>query len=157
MKLYEIARAIMDFDYEIDEETGEILNADDLDQLEMDFGQKVENIACFIKDLRADAVAIKAEEEALAKRRKRLERKADSLQGYLERNVGEKGFSSARCEVKWKASTYVDIPDETQIPKKYLTKKITIAPDKKAIRDAIKSGLKVRGASLATRSTLKVG
>ena len=157
MKLYEITQAIAEFEFEIDEETGEILNADDLDKLEMDLEQKFENISYLIKDLRSNVVAYKAEEDALAKRRKRDANKADSLERYLERHVPEKGYKSARCELKWTESSFVDIPDERMIPKKYMVKKLTYAPDKKAIKDAINSGHKVRGASIGKRRKLKVG
>lgn len=35
MTLYEIDKALMDFEFEVDEETGEILNASDLDELQI--------------------------------------------------------------------------------------------------------------------------
>ena len=44
MTLYEIDKALADFEFEIDEDTGEILNAADLDELNLARDQKIENI-----------------------------------------------------------------------------------------------------------------
>ena len=47
MNLFELNQALMDFELEIDEETGEILNADALDSLELERDTKIENIALY--------------------------------------------------------------------------------------------------------------
>ena len=57
MNLYEINAEIMAC---VDEETGEIIDTVKLDQLQMVFGEKVEGIALYIKNLAAEAAAIKA-------------------------------------------------------------------------------------------------
>lgn len=63
MKLYEINQAIQDVldGYEvIDPETGEIMGFGSLDELQMMREEKLENIGCYIKSLKADAVELKA-------------------------------------------------------------------------------------------------
>ena len=65
MKLYEIDNAILDC---IDLETGEVIDTERLDALNMERDAKVENVACWIKDLMAEANAIKVEKLALAQR-----------------------------------------------------------------------------------------
>lgn len=57
--------------------------ADTLEGIEMEFDEKAEKIACFIKDLNYEASAIKAEKQALDKRQKAKEKKADQLKRYL--------------------------------------------------------------------------
>ena len=52
MNLFEIENEIMNC---WDQETGEILDSDRLDQLEMERDTKIENIALYIKNLTADA------------------------------------------------------------------------------------------------------
>ena len=62
MKLYEIDREIeacIDFD------TGEILDSERLDALQMERAAKLEGVACWIKNLTADAKAFREEEKAL--------------------------------------------------------------------------------------------
>lgn len=55
--LYELAEELENFELEIDEETGEVLNLADLDKVEMEFKKKVEGICLWIKNLKADASA----------------------------------------------------------------------------------------------------
>ena len=55
MNLYELNKAIADFDLEIDEETGEVLNADELDQITLARDEKIENIA-FFNDVFRDCI-----------------------------------------------------------------------------------------------------
>ena len=76
MNLYEIDDAIM---HCFDEETGEIFEAEYLDQLEMLRDQKIENIACWIKNLRSDAEQLKLETDKLTDRRKHTENKAEHI------------------------------------------------------------------------------
>ena len=55
---------------EINEETGEILNAEELDELSGAFEEKSEAVACYIKNSEVFIGDLKAEEANLAKRRK---------------------------------------------------------------------------------------
>lgn len=95
MTLYEIDDAIlrcihlpdMADDELVDTETGEIFDTEYLEGLKMDREKKIRNILCWIKNLNAEAEALKAEEKKLAARRKINENKANNLktwmQGYL--------------------------------------------------------------------------
>ena len=58
MTIYEIDQAIMEC---VDLETGEIIDTEQLDKLQMERDAKLENVACWIKDLKAEAEALKAE------------------------------------------------------------------------------------------------
>lgn len=62
---------------EIDEETGEILNAEELDTLQGAFDEKAESVACYIKNLDAFTKDIKEEEAKMAERRKSAEKKVE--------------------------------------------------------------------------------
>ena len=79
MTLYELNQELMNFDLEIDEETGEILNAEDLDKLEMERDVKIENIGLWIKNLLSDAEELKREKESLYKREQAAKKKAERL------------------------------------------------------------------------------
>ena len=57
MTIYEIDQAIMEC---VDIETGEIIDTEQLDKLQMERDTKLENVACWIKELTAEAEAIKA-------------------------------------------------------------------------------------------------
>ena len=62
-----------------------MLNAwfDTLESIEGEFDIKAENIAVFIKEIKAEADLLKAEEQSLRKRRQTKERQIDSLKTYL--------------------------------------------------------------------------
>lgn len=95
MRLYEIDEQIAAC---VDEETGEVIDLERLIALNMERERKLEGVALWVKDLTAEAKAIREEEKALAERRHSAERKAESLKSYLLENVG-KGLKTARCSV----------------------------------------------------------
>ena len=83
----------------VNPETGEMLDAsaiDDLaalDALQIDRKQKIENIACYIKNLESDADAIAAEAKKLNERAKRKKSRAESLRKYLKNSMINAGES----------------------------------------------------------------
>ena len=87
MNIYEINKAIeniLEDSLSVDEATGEILfDESDLNALDAEISEKIENVACYIKNLAADISALKEEEKNLSTRRKQKERKIDSLKGYV--------------------------------------------------------------------------
>ena len=153
MTLYEIDNAILDC---IDEETGEIVDVKKLDALNMEREKKIEGVACWIKDLNAEAAALKAEKQAIAERQKRAENKAESLKKWLALALGGKKFSTPRAAVSFRKSKSVEITDINELIMKdddllvYQEPK----PDKKAIAAAIKSGREVAGAVLVENESV---
>ena len=150
MTIYEIDKAIQDaYDAGIDPETGEI--CDDvafamIDELKMERSAKVENVACWIKDLKAEAAAIKAEADALAKRAKSAENKATHLTAYLGYALGGEKFKTPKCSVSYRKSVSVEVDPEALelLDTKYLRFKDP-EPDKKAIAEAMQQGEVLEG------------
>ncbi len=153
MNLYQIEQEILSC---VDAETGEIINLDKLSELSMERDKKIKNVACWIKDLEADAAALKAEKEAFAERQRKAEKQIEQLKAYLATALRGEKFSAPECEVSFRKSEAVSIADEKRIPKKYLVKTITYKADKTAIKNAIKSGLKVRGAELISKLNAQI-
>ena len=152
MTIYEIDQAIIDaLENAVDPETGEISEdvAAALEALDMQRNEKLENIACYIKDLEAEAKAIRDEEKALAARRKTTERKTERLKDYLAWALNGEKFKSPRCAVSFRKSTAVEIaPDAlTYLPEQFLRFKDPEA-DKTAIKDALKAGEIIEGCKL---------
>lgn len=106
MTLYEIDKAIMDL---ADPETGEITDFEALDNLQMARDQKIENIACYYKNLVSDAEAIKAEKDALTERQKAAENKAARLKEYLSYALRGEKFSTPKCAVTFRKTTSVNV------------------------------------------------
>ena len=149
MKLYEIENAILDC---IDLETGEVIDTERLDALQMERDAKIENVALWIKDLKAEAEAIKAEKMALAERQKVAENKAESLKKWLAYALDGQKFSTAKCAVSVRKTEKVEISDVGMIRlmkehDELLTYKEP-EPNKTAIKQALKDGLTVQGVQL---------
>lgn len=146
MTIYEIDQSIQALlDGAVDEETGELLiDTAALDALQMERDEKVENLACYIKNLAGDITKIKAEEEALAKRRKAAEAKRDRLKTYLGDVLGGQKFSTPRVAVSFRKSESVELlPEFTEWAQEHapdLLRYKDPEPDKTAINRALADG-----------------
>ena len=151
--IYEIDAALMAL---VDPETGEISDWEAFEQLQMAREAKIENVACWYKNLIAEANAIKAEEDKLKERRQSVERQAENKLQYLRDHLAGQNFKSARCAVTFRktpAAVQMDDPEcvihwaETNGHfdcLKYTAPEIS----KKGIADLLKSGIEVPGAQL---------
>lgn len=151
MKLYQINEAILAC---INPETGEA-DVEKLDELMLMREEKLENLALWVKDLKAEADAIKAEEKALAERRQAKERKAESIKAYLEKELAGQKFETSRAVCSFRKSQKVEITNLDKIPDDYLRYKAP-EPDKAAIKAAIKDGLSIEGAELVDSVTMTI-
>ena len=150
MKLYEIDQAILNC---IDLETGEIIDTEQLDKLTMEREAKLENVACWIKELKAEAEALKAEKMAFAKRQQVAENKMESLKKYLVYALDGQAFKTVRASVTFRKSQAVEIADIYKLDENYLKYKEPEA-DKTAIKEAIKQGKTVAGATLVENTSV---
>ena len=155
MTIYEIDQAIMEC---VDIETGEIIDTDQLDKLHMEREKKLENVACWIKDLKAEAEALKAEKQALAERQRVAENKAESLKKWLAYVLDGQKFSTSKCAVSFRKTEVVEVtPDGLNAlmheHDELLTYK-TPEPNKTAIKQAIKDGLNVAGVQLVQNTSV---
>lgn len=146
----------------IDEETGEIDEAkaaEYLEALQLERGEKVENIALYIKSLDSEAAAIKAEEKNLQARRTAKERKAERLREYLKSSMlafNEKKFETARVALSFRSSKTVIVSDIEKLDKAYIKEKVEYSADKTAIKKAIESGAVVDGAYIEEKQNLNI-
>lgn len=152
MNLFEIENEIMNC---WDQETGEILDSDRLDQLEMERDTKIENIALYIKNLTADAEALKAEKQSFAERQKAAENKAESLKKYLANYLAGQKFSTPKVAISFRKTSSVNVTDISQLPEKFL-KFADPTPDKTAIKNAIKAGTTVTGAEIVEGKSMSI-
>ena len=150
MKLYEIDQAIMDC---IDMETGEIVNEELLNDLQMERDAKIENVALWIKELKAEAEALKAEKLAFAERQKVTENKMESLKKWLAYALNGEKFKTVRASVTFRTLDKVEIADIYKLDENYLRYKEPEA-DKDAIKKAIKAGQEVAGATLVPSTSV---
>lgn len=152
MNLYEIDNAITAC---VDEETGEIIDLEKLNELLMERDTKIEKVAFWIKNLDALASSIKSERDALDKRMKLTENKTKSLREWLGNALDGQKFETSRVAVSFRKSEMTEV-DESVLDKKWCKEKITYTPDKTAIKNAIKAGQTVDGARLVTRKNIQI-
>ena len=152
--LYDIDQAILDC---VDLETGEILDGEALTALQMEREAKLEGVALWVKDLKAEAEAVKAEADKLNARKKALDNKIDSIKTWLAAALNGEKLKTARCNVYQTHSTKLNVIDEQSVvnwiqthsrePEQYL--KFTLPEIRKdAVKAAIKDGTEIPGACL---------
>ena len=150
MTIYEIDKAIMEC---VDAETGEIIDTDQLDKLQMERDAKIENVALWIKDLKAEVEALKDEKMAFAERQKVAENKMESLKKWLAYALNGEKFKTTRASVTFRATEAVEIADIYKVDENFLKYKEPEA-DKTAIKKAIKAGQEVAGATLVKNTSV---
>ena len=152
MKLYEIDEQILNC---IDAETGEIIDADMLNALQMERDAKIEGVALWIKDLKAEAEALKAEKIAVEKRQKTGENRAESLKQWLAVALNGEKFKTTKCDVSFRTAKSVNVTDVFSLDSKFLKFSDPTA-DKTAIKKAIEAGEQVSGAELIERKSVTI-
>lgn len=161
MSIYTIDRDILAL---VDPETGEIADWEAFDALHMEREKKIENTACFYKNTMAEAAAIKAEEEALKKRRTVLENQAARLKKYLEYATNGEKFQTAKCAITWRKT-----PPKVELTEPALAIAWAMSrgrrdliiekpPEisKNGLAEVLKSGEEIPGASLVTGMSMGV-
>lgn len=138
----------------IDAETGELISVSQaLDALRMEREEKIENVACWVKNLCAEADAIREEENRLIKRRKAAETKAANLKAWLlAAMIREDGttdkLKTGRVAISVKRNPPSTVVDDALLPSTYKVAKITYQANKELIKRELLAGGEVPGAHL---------
>lgn len=154
MRLYDIDAEILNC---VDQESGEVIDTDKLAALEMERDKKISDIACWIKDLNADAEAIKNEVKSLQERQHQAEKKAESLKAYLSIYLNGEKFKDSRVSISFRKSVSVELSDNLDInalPEEF--KKITVEANKKAIKEKLTAGEKIEGCNLNINNNIQI-
>ena len=153
MKLYEIDEAILNC---IDTETGEILDVDALSILEMERESKVESVALWYKQEKADAAALKEEIANLTARKKSTERKMESLKNWLAYALEGRKFKTPRMSISYRKSTTMTVEDPSLVPADYKTEETVEKIDTTQLKKDLISGMDIKGAILEQHNNLSV-
>lgn len=152
---------IFDIDQEIlsciDQETGEVIDIERLNSLQMERNSKIHNVACWYKELLAEAEAIKAEKQKLAKRQQVCENKAESLKKYLAFVLDGEKFKDGVVSISYrttKSVVFFDDFDYSTLPEEY--QKVTIEPRKTELKKAIEDGQHFEGVELEERQAIQI-
>lgn len=107
-----------------DESTGEIIDEElytesqrELDNLEIAQNDKIENIACYIKNLHSDVFALENEIKTLSQRKKVKENQLKRIKEYLANFLKLKGIKkieTPKAVVSFRKSEQLEITDEEE-------------------------------------------
>lgn len=159
MKLYQISdaiRAALDH-IELDEETGEILQADALHAVEAEAADKIEATALYLRELDAEAKAAKEEADRMLARVKSMQKRSDYLKAMLLDALHVTGkVKTARVTVSIRTTQAVAIDEGANLPEAYTTVKHIVSPNKVAIKQALLDGVEVPGCHLEARESVSI-
>ncbi|WP_040209830.1 siphovirus Gp157 family protein [Clostridium polynesiense] len=159
MKLYELSQNYKNLQELLDnEDIPQELITNALNEVEGQIEEKAENIAKLMKNLDADAKALKEEEKRLSDKRKAIENRVSAVKSYLYENMKVTGktkfktslfsFSIAKNGGKAPLDVYGKVPVEF----------CDLVPNNEKIRQALEEGqeldfaiLQERGESLRIR------
>lgn len=159
MKLYQISDAIRQaLDHiELDEETGEILNADELHAVEAEAADKIEATALYLRELDAEAKAVKDEADRMLARVKSMQKRSDYLKAMLLDALHATGkVKTGRVTVSIRTTKAVEIAEGADLPEAYTTVKTTVSPNKVAIKQALLDGVEVPGCHIEERESVQI-
>lgn len=123
------------------------------------FAAKAEDYGKAILNLRAMAVAAKAEKDRLATLQKFYEnaqkRLADALSSAMQ-VLGHDKVENGTLRLSLRRTTATEVDDIDQVPQFFKTAKVEVVADKTAIKKAIQDGIEVPGARLVENVSLLI-
>lgn len=157
MTIYEIDEQMTNL---IDEETGEIIDFSLFENLNMARTEKIENLCLLIKNLKAEAKAIKEEKDLLGKRQKVAENKVKNLTGFLNKILNGEKFKTPKVNVTYRASESVRVTDDfVEWAKVNAPELLTVKepePNKAEIKKAIKAGTEFEFAMVENNQSIQI-
>lgn len=153
--LYELTGQFLDiYNMELDDET----KLDTLDSIDWqtDYENKVENYIKVIKNNEADIEARKNEIKRLTELNRADERKNERMKENLKESMaltGHERVDTTLFKVSFRKSEAVEV-DDLLLPEAY--KVATWKADKKRLKEDLKNGLEIIGASLIERKNLSI-
>jgi hypothetical protein len=142
--LYEIDAAILAC---VDLETGEIIDAEQLQALQMEREHKIENVALWYKNLLSDAAQYAAEEAAFKQKKQRAQAQAERAKAYLLDALQGDKYKSTRVSISYRNSSRVVVDDVLNLPPRFVNF-ADPEPNKTEIAAAIKNGEEINGAHI---------
>ena len=159
MKLYEIQDAIRSAleHIEIDEETGEVLSADELHAVEAAANDKIEATALYLKEEDAEIKALKEEIDRMTARLKSKTKRNDYIKSLLLDALHATGkVKTPRVTVSIRLTKAVEITQDQAVPEAFTTVKTTVSPNKVAIKQALLDGVEVPGCHIEERESVQI-
>lgn len=159
-KLYEIREDLerlieIGADKWVDEETGEIIDKEAFDALNMELDAKIEGVALGYKNEDAEAKAIKAEIANLTERMKRHEKRAEGYKNFLQMVLAGNKFETAKVVIKQTKSKVCEWDGNTEGLEAYM-KPQEPKFDKASARADLMAGKEVPHCTLVEKQSISI-
>lgn len=155
--LWEIDQAILGC---LDLETGEVIEEELLNALNMERDRKLENLCKWVKNLEADAEAYKQYKQSFAEKQKHAENTLKSVKSYIQRYLDGAKWESPDKAVSVRYRTTHDkvfVDDITAIPKGYFKLRQTEDNlDKTLVKETILEGNAIAGVHLEDSVSMQI-
>ncbi len=160
MTLYDINARMEYLLEQVDEETGELLcSYEELEALAMARDEKLEGLALYVKNMKAEAEAIEAEKLALEKRQKTAKNKAERAKSFLQAMLAGEKLKTPRASVSYRRTESTKIVDEAAFWRyaadhDELVRHKDPEADLVAVKAAIQAGEAVPGAEIVSKQSV---
>ena len=87
------------------------------------------------------------------------QKKVENVEKYMDflmKSLGKEKLNTNIYALSYRKSESIEIQNEKMIPQEFIKEKITVAPDKIAIKEAIKKWQEVPGATIITKQNLQI-
>ena len=160
MNLFKIAEALercvklVSGNY-VDTETGEVIDTEAIESLEMERDAKIRNIACWIRNLDAEEKALAEQEKIYRDRKNATHNKKEDLKEYLASFLAGKKWKNEEVNISWRKSEAVEVTDMKKLSSYYLRYREPEV-NKTLLKADLKAGVKLEGAVLTEKNNIQI-
>lgn len=141
----------------VNTETGEVVDTEAIEQLNMEKNRKIRNIACWVRNLDAEEKALSEQIKIFTDRRNAVKNKKESLKSYLSNYLNGEKWKNDEVNITWRTSEVIllaDNLDVTKLPKQYVEYDPHV--NKTLLKKDIKDGLEIQGVQLVKRNNIQI-
>lgn len=139
----------------VDEETGEILEPEKLEELGLERNRLIEELGKMHKNEKYLQVCLKNEIEKLKTNIEKSENRISSIEKALRYKLKGEKFESASVKISFTKSSRVEVDDISQLDIKYI-KEGKPAANKKEIKKILKKGYHLNGVRLVEKQSIQI-
>lgn len=141
----------------INEETGEILEPEKLEELGLERNRLIEELGRMHKNEKYLQVCLKNEIEKLKANIKKSKNRIRSIEKALRYKLKGEKFESASVKISFTKSSHVEVDDINQLAADYLRyKEPEPEPNKKKIRESLNQGIHLNGVRLIEKQNIQI-
>ena len=150
--LYEINQELLNC---IDMDSGEIIDIEKFDSLQIEKTDKLENVGLWYKNLLSEANQYKIEKDNFADRQKRAEKTAESLKNYLVTSLQGNKFKTTKIDISYRKSATLEYDGTTLLENMYW-KQNDPTLDKALLKKVISDGAEIAGCQIVEHNNIQI-